>query len=82
MSKEEEPVLKCPHCDEFVIIEKIDCGIFRHGVLKTNGKQIDPHSCKDICDHYIKNEMIHGCGKPFKITKTENTFCVEICDYI
>jgi len=28
-----EPILECPHCKEFIIIEKINCGIFRHGVL-------------------------------------------------
>ena len=83
MSKEEEPVLKCPHCNDFIIIEKIDCGIFRHGVLKTNGKQIDPHSSKELCDHYIKNEMIHGCGKPFKTMINENGKCYAVkCDYI
>jgi len=30
---EVQPVLKCPHCNEYVIIEKINCAIFRHGVL-------------------------------------------------
>ena len=29
-SKKEEPILICPHCNEFIIIEQINCGIFRH----------------------------------------------------
>jgi hypothetical protein len=77
----EEPILICPHCNEYVIIEKINCGIFRHGIFKNNGNQIDPHSPKDDCDKYIKNDLIYGCGKPFKIT-FDNTFIIEICDYI
>jgi hypothetical protein len=28
-----QPVLLCPHCNEYIIIEKINCAIFRHGVL-------------------------------------------------
>ena len=33
----EEPVLKCPHCNDFIIIEKLNCCIFIHGLLITNG---------------------------------------------
>lgn len=29
-----EPILVCPQCKEYIIIRKINCGIFRHGVLK------------------------------------------------
>jgi len=58
----EEPILICPHCKDYIIIQKINCGIFRHGVLKENGKQIDPHSSKDLCDYYIGENKIYGCG--------------------
>lgn len=77
-----QPVLICPHCYEFIIIEKLNCGIFRHGALKINGKQIDPHSPKELCDHYVKNDMIYGCSKPFIIIIKNNSFFIEICDYI
>lgn len=30
----EEPILTCPHCNDFVLIKKINCAIFRHGTLK------------------------------------------------
>jgi hypothetical protein len=46
-------MLNCPHCDSFIIISKMNCHIF----IK-NGKQIDPHSTKDL--------LIYGGGKPFK----------------
>ena len=77
-----EPILLCPNCNEFIIIEKLNCGIFRHGVLKNNGVQINPHSPKKECDYYINNNLIYGCGKPFKIICKDNTFYIEVCDYI
>ena len=80
-------VVKCPHCEDFVLIEKLNCCIFRHGILKYNGKQMDPHATKTQCDLLIKNNEIYGCGKPFRIVVAENDkkeeiFIVEICDYI
>ena len=30
--KVEEPIVVCPHCKESILIEKLNCGIFRHGV--------------------------------------------------
>lgn len=77
-----QPILNCPHCNESIIIEKINCGIFRHGILKQNFKQIDPHSLKELCDYFVKNDLIYGCGKPFRIILQNNQFEIEICDYI
>ena len=36
----DQPILQCPHCNDFIIIEKINCGIFRHGYIIKNGIQI------------------------------------------
>jgi hypothetical protein len=66
-------VIECPHCKENVLISRLNCRIFRHGVLKKNGKQIDPHSCKDLCDFYVKKELIFGCGKPFQVIVNDNS---------
>jgi hypothetical protein len=77
-----ELILICPHCNDLVVIEQINCAIFRHGILKKNGEQIDPHSPKDICDYYVNNNLIYGCGKPFKIITINNISKTEICDYI
>jgi len=79
---EKEMILKCPHCNEDVIIEKINCAIFRHGIYKHNLQQIDPHLNKEKCDELINNREIYGCGKPFRIKKINNIWESEICDYI
>jgi hypothetical protein len=78
----EEPILICPHCNQLIIIEKINCAIFRHGILKENGNQINPHSSKDLCEYYIRENLIYGCGKPFRIILVNNKLKTEICDYI
>jgi hypothetical protein len=70
-------IVKCPHCEEEILIQELNCCIFRHGVLK-NGTQIDPHASKELCEHYINNNLIYGCGKPF-IIKDNTAFK---CDYI
>ena len=75
-------VVTCPHCKLFIEIEEINCAIFRHGVLKNTNKQINPHSSKEDCDRYVKNNMIIGCGKPFKLIHINNEYKTEICDYI
>lgn len=77
-----EFVITCPHCSDYIIIEKINCGIFRHAVLINTGKQIDPHANKEMCDNYIKKNKIYGCGKPYQIIKEEDTYKAIICDYI
>jgi len=80
---DEKIIVLCPHCEEYIEVLKLNCCIFRHGVFKHNGKQIDPHCKKDLCDKYINENLIYGCGKPFKIIKDENgNFIPEICDYI
>jgi hypothetical protein len=81
-------VVECPHCKEPLLIETLNCCIFRHGVLKPNGKQIDAHAPKDLCDYYVKKKLIIGCGKPFQVIPNENSkdnddkFIAIICDYI
>lgn len=70
---------KCPHCDLDIIIIDINCGIFRCGIFKDTGKQLNPHATKDECDKVFKENLIYGCGKPFKITVDKKLI---ICDYI
>jgi|694.fasta_scaffold08321_13 hypothetical protein len=80
-------VFLCPNCDGTVIVHQseINCQIFRHAILKDNGQQVNPHLCKSDCDHLYKNNLIYGCGKPFRIFRdNENSSWnyVDICDYI
>jgi len=77
-----EPVVVCPHCNNPIIIEKINCGIFRHGMLKENNEQINPHLPKKECDELVKQDLIYGCGKPFQIVIENEVLIVKICDYI
>jgi hypothetical protein len=75
-------VLLCPNCNEYFIIEQLNCGIFRHCILKENGNQIDPHSPKELCEYYIRTNKIYGCGKPFQVILVNNKFETKPCDYI
>jgi DNA-directed RNA polymerase subunit RPC12/RpoP len=78
----EDIIIECPHCKDVVLIEKLNCCIFRHAIMKDTGKQIDPHSSKEICSNLYNKKLIWGCGKPFKIIKNEKEIIVDICDYI
>lgn len=78
-----EYLMQCPHCGDFILIQKINCGIFRHGALKATGKQISPHAPKYLCDHFVSRKMIYGCGKPFRIfLDIHGKPVIEPCDYI
>jgi len=75
-------IVLCPSCDSYVEILEINCAIFRHGVLKQTNIQIPPHASKNECDNYIENDLIYGCGKPFKIEKKDEEYIAVLCDYI
>jgi len=76
----------CPHCNHLILIYKneINCAIFRHGVLKSNMQQIDPHLSKPECDRLAAEGLIIGCGNPFRlvINKEEEEYRAIKCDYI
>ncbi len=74
--------IKCPHCNEYVIIEQINCAIFRHGIFKLNLVQINPHLSKLDCDRLKEQDLIYGCGKPFKVIFKNNEWIGIECDYI
>ena len=82
MDKSLKPIIQCPHCNDFIVIQELNCCIFRHGIFKETGQQINPHANKYLCDYYIYNNLIYGCGKPFKIIVNGEKLIVEICDYI
>ena len=72
-------IITCPHCNDPIIIDQLNCKIFRHGVFKNTNQQINPHSTKLECEYYLINDLIYGCGKPFQIIDNN---IVQICDYI
>jgi len=67
----------CLHCNNDVIIESINCGIFRHG-LDINFNQLNPHLSKEECDKQTE----FGCGKPFQIILKDEQYIAIVCDYI
>jgi hypothetical protein len=79
----DELIVVCPHCSVLVLIEQLNCCVFRHGIIIESGKQIDPHAPKELCDFYALRNKIYGCGKPFKIIRDEKDKMVAvICGYI
>jgi hypothetical protein len=78
-------VVNCPHCQTPVIIEKLNCRIFRHGTYKNTNAQIPPHSSKEDCDDLVQNNSIYGCGKPFRViedTQSPSQWTAIVCDYV
>lgn len=80
-------IIICPHCGQHVTVntKEINCAIFRHGAFIKSMKQIDPHASKSVCDNLVAKGLIYGCGKPFKLVKTEekpDEWVAEECDYI
>jgi len=68
--------MECPHCKILILVEEVNCGIFRCGIYKDTGLQINPHLPQSECER-IKND-IWGCGKPFRIINEK----IIKCDYI
>ena len=77
-------IIQCPHCKEYIQILKkeFNCKIFRHGILKSSLKQIDPHLKKVDCDRLKNEDLIYGCGKPFQLIELNGSYIAVICDYI
>ena len=79
-----EIYIVCPHCLFPILIMKkdINCAIFRHGVYKYSGKQMDPHTKKRICDEVKRRGLIYGCGKPFQLKRNKRKYYAVPCGYI
>ena len=76
-------IVQCPHCGDFISILELNCQIFRHAVLISNGEQINPHASKEECDSLIEQRLVYGCAKPFRLVKTnDGAFLAEKCNYI
>ena len=77
-------LVHCPHCQFPIQImsNEINCAIFRHGTFKNNGEQMDPHTPKELCDKYAEDNLIYGCGKPFKLSLMGSQIVATVCDYI
>ena len=65
-------IISCPHCNQSIEVIEINCRIFRCGIMKSNFTQIHPHLPKSECDRLFNEQLIYGCGKPFKLVKPVN----------
>jgi len=76
-------IISCPHCNDQIQIylKEIKCAIYRHGVYKSNYKQIDSHLNEENCNNLIENDLIYGCGKPYQLIKVINEWKVISCEY-
>ena len=73
--------VECPHCADMIEILQINCGVFRHGVFKKNQQQINAHAPEEFCKNVFENELIYGCGKPFKVININGQYIAVICGY-
>ena len=82
--KDDYIVFDCVHCKEMIMVYKkeMNCQIFRHAQFKDTYKQVNPHLDQRLCEYLIKNDMVYGCCKPFKIVEENGQYTVEKCDYI
>lgn len=74
-----EPVA-CPHCGVGIVVDALNCGIFRCGVWRATGAQLDPHLPEEECRAAVG--LIWGCGRPFQITVESGVFRVAACGYV
>ena len=75
-------ILLCPNCEEYVEIQEINCGIFRHAIYKNTLSQVNSHLPENECKNLLENNQVFGCCKPFKLENIEGELKAVKCDYI
>jgi hypothetical protein len=76
-------IFTCLHCEGTIIVHRneLNCRIFRHGVFKANQEQMNPHCPKEECDRLVAENLIIGCGKPFRVEGEGVDAKVVVCGY-
>jgi len=78
-----EIIVECPKCKCSIIIEQLNCKIFRCGIYKNTYIQIPPHSNKDFIDNLLSQNKIYGCGEAFRIImNNKNEYEAIKCSYL
>ena len=79
-------VFECPHCGLLIQVsrDQVNCQIFRHGWMKRANVQVPPHTSKSKCDQLVKDDLIYGCGKPFRLFYNDKHVVTHVdkCGYI
>jgi hypothetical protein len=70
--------IECPHCQYIILIEDINCRIFRHAVYKDTFEPVNPHASEEECKRLLSSDAVIGCCKPFKLNEQN---IPEICNY-
>jgi predicted protein tyrosine phosphatase len=73
----------CPHCDELctVLENQVNCRIFRHAQLRpeVSGvrrlRWLNMHAPQRECERWVREGLIHGCGRPFRFDGRTVTKC-------
>ena len=58
-------VVECPHCKVSILIDALNCGVFRCGVWSDTGVQMNPHMTEEECHAALG--QIWGCSRPFQV---------------
>jgi hypothetical protein len=56
-------IFSCPRCEGSIVVDELNCQIFRHAQYK-NGTPFPPHASKEFIEQNINN--IFGCGAPLR----------------
>jgi len=78
-SAEQNNIIQCPHCEQYIEVIELNCRIFRCGIYKKTNIQVDPHLNEVSCNDLKTKDLIYGCGKPFQIL---HDGAVVVCGYI
>jgi hypothetical protein len=79
-TEEKNYYFQCPHCEMFCQVprEMINCKIFRHAINSETFEFMNPHAAKDVCEKWVSDGKIYGCGKPFIL---DENIALK-CDYL
>ena len=60
------------------------CEAYRYAVINgiyKNGKHINPYASNKFCEINLSQNLIYGCGKPFRVILDDNQYKAIVCDY-
>lgn len=63
----EPNITACPTCGGGAVIAEVNCGIFRHAVLRSTGECVNPHAGEAEIERLLAEKAIWGCGQPFRL---------------
>ena len=83
-------MFSCPYeeCGGTVLVSpsQVMCGVFRHAVMKTTGRPIDPHCSRERCEVFVREGKVFGCAQPFRVLKrksgNEVLYFIYKCGYV